>query len=62
MQQAAVLAAVLADLEGGALEEAAVAAPGEVLAAAKTKFLALRELLAAHPAAVDTIRTVLHGG
>jgi hypothetical protein len=60
LQQAAVLAAVLADLEGGALEEAATAAPGEVLEAANTRFPALQELLAAHPAAVDAIHAALH--
>lgn len=55
VQQAAVLAAVLADLEDGALEEAAAVAPREVLEAAKTRLPALRELLAAHPAAIDAI-------
>jgi hypothetical protein len=60
LQQAAVLAAVLADLEGGALEEAAAAAPGEVLEAANMRLHALEELLAAHPTAVDAIRAALH--
>ena len=59
LQQAAVLAAVLADSEDGALEEAAAAAPGEVLEAANTRFAALQELLAAHPAAVDAIHAAL---
>ncbi|HMO45278.1 MAG TPA: GSU2403 family nucleotidyltransferase fold protein [Rubrivivax sp.] len=61
LQQAAVLAAVLADLEGGALEEAAAAAPGEVLEAANTRSTALQALLAAHPAAVDALHAALHG-
>jgi hypothetical protein len=60
LQQAAVLAAVLSDLEDGALEEAAVAAPGEVLEAANMQYPALQELLPAHPAAVDAIRAALH--
>jgi hypothetical protein len=59
LQQAAVLAAVLADLEDGALEEAAAAAPGEVLEAANTRVTALRKLLAAHPAAVDAVHAAL---
>lgn len=62
LQQAAVLAAVLADLEGGALEEAAAAAPREVRAAARKRSAALQDLLAAHPAAVDAIHTALHKG
>jgi hypothetical protein len=60
LQQAAVLAAVLADVDTGALEEAAAAAPGELLDAANTRLPALRELLAAHPAAVDAIHAALH--
>lgn len=60
LQQAAVLAAVLADLEGGALEEAAAAAPGEVLEAANTRLPALQELLAAHPAAVNALHAAVH--
>lgn len=60
LQQAAVLAAVLADLEGGALEEAAAAAPGKVLGAARMRVPALRELLAAHPAAVEALHAALH--
>lgn len=60
LQQAAVLAAVLADLDGGALEEAAAAAPGEVLQAANARLPALMELLAAHPAAVDAVHAALH--
>jgi hypothetical protein len=59
LQQAAVLAAVLSDLEDGALEEAAAAAPKEVLQAANTRFPALKKLLADHPAAVDTIEAAL---
>jgi hypothetical protein len=60
LQQAATLAAVLADLEGGALEEAAAVAPSEVLEAATMRLPALRELLAAHPAAVDAVYAALH--
>lgn len=59
LQQAAVLAAVLADLDEGALEDAATAAPAEVLAAARTRLPALQDLLAAHPAAVDALRAAL---
>jgi hypothetical protein len=61
LQQAAVLAAVLSDLEDGALEEAAAAAPKEVMEAANTRFPMLKELLVDHPAAVDAIHAVLHG-
>jgi len=60
LQQAAVLAAVLSDLEDGALEEAAAAAPKEVLQAARTRFSTIKELLADHPAAVDAIHAALH--
>ncbi|HRD96472.1 MAG TPA: GSU2403 family nucleotidyltransferase fold protein [Rubrivivax sp.] len=60
LQQAAVLAAVLADLEGGALEEAAAMAPVEMLTAAHTRLAELQALLAAHPAAVDAIHAALH--
>jgi hypothetical protein len=59
LQQAAVLAAVLADLEDGALEEAAAVAPRAVLEAANNRLPALEALLAAHPAAVDTLRAAL---
>ena len=59
LQQAAVLAAVLAELEDGALEEAASAAPKEVLDAARARVPTLRELLASHPAAVDAIDAAL---
>jgi hypothetical protein len=59
LQQAAVLAAVLADLEDGALEEAAAAAPREVLEAANARLPALKELLAEHPAAVDAVQAAL---
>jgi hypothetical protein len=60
LQQAAVLAAVLSDLEDGALEEAAAAAPKEVMEAAKTRLPALKELLAGHPEAVNAIHAGLH--
>jgi hypothetical protein len=59
LQQAAVLAAVLSDLEDGALEQAAAAAPGPVMEAARTRLPALQELLAAHPAAVDALRAAM---
>jgi hypothetical protein len=50
----------VADLEDGALEEAAAAAPKEVLKAANTRFPALKEVLADHPAAVEAIQAALH--
>lgn len=59
LQQAAVMAAVLADLEDGALEEAAAAAPAAVLEASDVQLPALKELLAAHPAAVDALQASL---
>jgi hypothetical protein len=59
LQQAAVLAAVLSDLEDGALEEAAAAAPAEVLEAAHTRLAALQELLASHPTAVEVVHAAL---
>lgn len=59
LQQAAVLAAVLAESEGGALEEAAAGAPQEVLRAAKARLPQARELLEAHPAAVEELVLVL---
>lgn len=59
LQQAAVLAAVLADLVDGALEEAATAAPPDVLQAAQTRLAMLQQLLAGHPAAADAITAVL---
>jgi hypothetical protein len=62
LQQAAVLTAVLSDLEEGALEEAADAAPVEVLQAANSRLSTLKDLLAGHPAATDTIQAVLHKG
>ncbi|WP_425258331.1 GSU2403 family nucleotidyltransferase fold protein [Rubrivivax sp. RP6-9] len=59
LQQAAVLAAVLAELDDGALEEAATAAPPDVLQAAQTRLAMLQQLLAGHPAAADAITAVL---
>ncbi len=59
LQQAAVLAAVLSDLEDGALEEAAAAAPAPVLQAAHTRLPALLDLLAAHPAAGEALQAAL---
>jgi hypothetical protein len=60
LQQVAVLAAVLADLEAGALEQAAAAAPGPVMEAATTQLRALQALLAAHPAAIDALQAAMH--
>lgn len=59
LQQAALLAAVLSDSEDGALEEAAAAAPTEVLEAAHTRLPALKDLLAAHPAAVEALHAAM---
>lgn len=60
LRQAAVLAAVLSDLDDGALEEAAAAAPAEVRQAAHTRLPEMTELLAEHPAALDAIHAALH--
>jgi hypothetical protein len=60
LQQAAVLAAVLADLEDGALEQAAAVAPRPVMEAATTQLRALQALLAAHPAAIDALQAAMH--
>ncbi len=59
VQQAAVLAAVLADSDEGELSEAAAAAPKEVLLAAKSRIPQLRELLNAHPAAIEELERAL---
>lgn len=59
LQQAAVLAAVLAESEGGALEEAAAVTSQEVLRAARTRLPLARELLKAHPAAIEELEQVL---
>lgn len=59
LQQAAVLAAVLAETEDGALEQAAAAAPKEVLRAANARLPALRDLLAAHPTAIEALHAAL---
>jgi hypothetical protein len=59
LQQAAVLAAVLAESDEGALEEAAGVASHEVLQAAKTRLPLARELLGAHPAAVEELQRAL---
>lgn len=59
LQQAAVLAAVLAESEGGMLEDAAAAASQEVLQAAKARLPIARELLGAHPGAIEELERVL---
>jgi hypothetical protein len=59
LQQATVLAAVLADLEDGALEQAAAVAPGPVMEAATTQLRALQVLLVAHPAAIDALKAAM---
>lgn len=59
LQQAAILAAVLAESEDGALEDSATAAPADVRKAARRQLPALEKLLAAHPAAVDALRAAL---
>lgn len=59
LQQAAVLAAVLAESEEGALEESAAEASQEVLRAAKARLPQVREILEAHPAAVEQLELVL---
>lgn len=59
VQQAAVLAAVLAESEEGALEEAAAEASQEVLLAAKVRLPLARELLKAHTAAVEELESAL---
>lgn len=59
LQQAAVLAAVLAEYEEGALEEAAAAASRDMLQAAKARLPLARGLLEAHPAAIEALEQVL---
>lgn len=59
LQQAAVLAAVLAESEEGVLAEAAAAAPPELLQAAKARLAPARALLEAHPAAIEDLGLVL---
>jgi hypothetical protein len=59
LRQAAVLAAVLAESEEGALEEAAAEASQKLLQAAKARLPQVRELLEAHPAAVEQLELVL---
>lgn len=54
-----VLAAVLAETEGRALDEATVATPKDVLHAAKARLAAARELLKAHPEAIEELELVL---
>lgn len=55
LQQAAVLAATLAESEDGVLEEAAAAAPEQMLKAARSRFDAAKGMLAAHPAAIEAL-------
>ncbi len=60
--QAATLAAVLVEQDEASFEDSAREVPAAVLAAARSRLPNLRELLAAHPEALEQLERALHAG